>query len=79
MSLWCLRVDGDGFVVLIKRGERMRAEGNYKEGNRPYVGAVIDVKDFKKAEKSYLVVSVIRIKTAPRLLNGIISCYYFFL
>ena len=53
MSLWCLRVDGDGFVVLIKRGERMRAEGNYKEGNRPYVGAVIDVKDFKKAEKSY--------------------------
>ena len=69
MSLWCLRVDGDGFVVLIKRGERMRAEGNYKEGNRPYVGAVIDVKDFKKAEKSYLVVSVIRIKTAPRLLN----------
>jgi hypothetical protein len=56
MSLWSLRVDDEGFVVLVKRGERMRAEGNFKEGKRPYVGAVIDVKDFKKAEKSFLVV-----------------------
>ena len=45
MSLWCLRVDGDGFVVLIKRGERMRAEGNYKEGNRPYVHRLITLRN----------------------------------
>ena len=37
----------------------MKAEGNYKDGRRPYIGPVTDVRQHTKSDKTYLLVSKI--------------------
>ena len=54
---WHMEVGDDSRIYLIKGEEKMKAEGNYKDGRRPYIGPVTDVRQHTKSDKTYLLVS----------------------
>ena len=39
-----MKVGNDNRIYLMKGDEKMKAEGNYKDGKRPYIGPVTDVR-----------------------------------
>ena len=59
ITSWHLKVDNDTRIYLMKGEEKMKAEGNYKDGKRPYIGPVTDVRHHKTSDKTYLLVRAI--------------------
>ena len=53
---WHMEVGDDSRIYLMKGEEKMKAEGNYKDGRRPYIGPVTDVRHHSKSDKTYLLV-----------------------
>ena len=39
-SCWNFDVGKDHCIYLVKAGERLRVEGNFRDGKRPFVGPV---------------------------------------
>ena len=53
---WHMEVGNDSRIYLMKGEEKMKAEGNYKDGRRPYIGPITDVRHHSKSDKTYLLV-----------------------
>ena len=56
MGSWHLTVGDDRRIYLMKGEEKMKSEGNFKDGKRPYIGPITDVRHHTKSDKTYLLV-----------------------
>ncbi|KAL5509183.1 hypothetical protein EMCRGX_G004501 [Ephydatia muelleri] len=57
---WHMEVGDDSRIYLMKGEEKMKAEGNYKDGRRPYIGPITDVRHHSKSDKTYLLFQTVK-------------------
>lgn len=55
---WHMKIGDDKRIHLMRGDEKMKAEGNYKDGKRSYIGPVSDVRHHTKTDRAYLLVRI---------------------
>ena len=64
LSPWYVEFnEEDGKLYIFKNGSRMKAEGNYKDGERPFISYVLNARRHLSEDgKLYIVVSLIHVR-----------------